>query len=447
MEPKKSKANRGNGAPALDLEKWVNEEDGRVSRRIFSDPDIYELEVERIFNRCWLFLAHETEIRKPGDYVTRHMGDDQVIVVRGEDGVIRAFLNSCLHRGTQICRADGGSARRFICPYHSWTYDTQGNLLTTSFDQYYDRKDFAGLGLTSVAQLDTYRGLIFATWNPQAPPLPEYLGDMRWYLDLFFQRTPEGMTVLGPPQRWVVETNWKLPALNFGTDTQHAIRVHYGPLAIGQTSGTPSVADMMGLFAQSPQVSFPQGHGCILISNPAQYPDFFGLPSELVPLYQCTLNPQQLNFLRRMFVSVGTLFPYTSWIQPVLGVAAERPPVGFISLRTWQPLGPQKIELWSWYFAEKEASAAWKEEVLRNGIQTFAMSGIFEEDDAEVWASIVRATKGSIARWQMMDFRAGFTMPPQQNFPGPGTAYPSLFAEREQFNFLRRWKQLIAQEP
>ncbi len=84
---------------------------------------------------------------------------------------------------------------------------------------------------------------------------------------------------------------------------------------------------------------------------------------------------------------------------------------------------------------------------MRNGIQTFAMSGIFEEDDAEVWASIVRATKGSIARRQMMDFRAGFTMPPQQNFPGPGTAYPSLFAEREQFNFLRRWKQLIAQEP
>lgn len=435
-----------NGAHSLPVDQWVNEDEMRVSRHIFSDQDIYALEVERIFNRCWLFLGHETEIPNPSDYVTRYMGDDQVIVIRGEDGVIRAFLNSCLHRGAQVCRADAGNARRFTCPYHAWTYDTEGKLITTSFDQYYDRKDFAKMGLTPVAQLDTYDGLIFATWNPQAPSLSDYLGDMKWYLDLFFKRTPEGMTVLGPPQRWVVETNWKLPALNFGTDTQHALRVHYGPLAIGQSAGAPGVAEMMKIFGESPQVSFPQGHGLILIPNPPHFPDYFGFPSELAPLYQRTLNPAQLNFFKRMFTSVGTLFPYTSWIQPVLGVAAERPPVGFISLRSWQPLGPQKIELWSWYFAEKEASATWKEEALRAGIQTFAMSGTFEEDDAEVWASIVRATKGSMARRQMMDFRAGFGLPSRKDFPGPGTAYSTLFSEPEQFNFLRRWKQMIAQE-
>ncbi|MGH8009235.1 MAG: aromatic ring-hydroxylating oxygenase subunit alpha [Candidatus Binatia bacterium] len=434
-----------NGAQPLPVDKWVNEEEMRVSRHIFSDPQVYELEVERIFNRCWLFLGHETEISNPSDYVTRYMGDDQVIVIRGEDGIIRAFLNSCLHRGAQVCRADGGNARRFTCPYHAWTYDTEGKLITTSFDQYYDRKDFAKMGLTPVAQLDTYDGLIFATWDPQAPPLHDYLGDMKWYLDLFFRRTPEGMTVLGPPQRWVVETNWKLPALNFGTDTQHALRVHYGPLAIGQSAGAPGVAEMMKIFGESPQVSFPQGHGLILILNPPHFPDYFGFPSELAPLYQRTLNREQLHFFKRMFTSVGTLFPYTSWIQPVLGVAAERPPVGFVSLRSWQPLGPQKIELWSWYFAEKEASAAWKAETLRAGIQTFAMSGTFEEDDAEVWASIVRATKGSMARRQMMDFRAGVSLPPRKDFPGPGTAYSTLFSEPEQFNFLRRWKQLIAQ--
>ncbi len=76
MEPKEKKAKHGNGALALDVEEWVNEEEGRVSRRIFVDPDIYALEVERLFNRCWLFLGHETEVSQPGDYVARHMGKE-----------------------------------------------------------------------------------------------------------------------------------------------------------------------------------------------------------------------------------------------------------------------------------------------------------------------------------------------------------------------------------
>lgn len=440
-----AKDKRGNSTQPTLVDEWVNEQTGQVSRRIFSDPDIYALEVERIFNRSWLYLGHESEIPTPGDYVTRPMSDDLVIVVRGGDGIIRAFLNSCLHRGTQICRADAGHAQRFICPYHSWTYDTQGNLLSTSFDQYYDRKDFAKLGLTPVAQLDTYAGLIFATWDAQAPSLLEYLGGMEWYLDLLFRRTPGGMEVLGPPHRWIVETNWKLPALNF-MDTQHALRTHYGPLAMGQASGAPSAAELMQFSDQSPQISFPHGHGCIIFPNPPQLPDCFGLPPELVPLYQRTLAPAQYDFLRRLFNSVGTLFPYTSWVQPVLGVAAETPPTMFVTLRNWQPVGPQKIEVWSWYFAEKEASAAWKEKVLRSGIQTFAMPGIFEEDDTEVWASIVRATKGSRARQQMMDFRVGLSVEPLSDFPGPGTAYSSSLLERDQGNFLRRWKHLIAQD-
>lgn len=438
---------RGNGARSLDIAALVNEEEGWASRRIFTDLDIYELEVERIFNRCWLFLGHETEIPNPGDYVTRRMGDDQVIVVRGDDGHIRAMLNSCRHRGTQVCRADAGNTKRFICPYHAWTYDTQGRLLGTSFDQFYDRKDFATLGLVSVAQLDTYAGFIFATWDPQAPPLQEYLGDYTWYLDLFFRRTPGGMEVLGPPQRWVVETNWKIPALNFGTDLQHAVRAHYGPLAIGEKYGGISSATLMRLSLQTPQISCANGHGCILISSPEEWPDFCGFPQELAPLYRHTLKAPQYDFLRRMFTSVGTIFPYASWIQPVLATVPEKPPVAFFTLRTWQPLGPQKIELWSWYFAEREASAGWKQEALKNGIQTFAMSGLFEEDDAEIWASIVQGTKGSIARRYASDFRAGFGTTPITNFPGPGTVYPSLVPECEQFNLLRHWKQLMCQEP
>jgi phenylpropionate dioxygenase-like ring-hydroxylating dioxygenase large terminal subunit len=431
------------GAGALDLAALVNEEEGWASHRIFTDPDIYELEVERIFNRCWLFLAHDTEIPYPGDYVLRRMSDEHVIVVRGEDGVVRAFLNSCRHRGAAVCRADAGNAKRFSCPYHAWTYDTQGRLLGTSFDQFYNRADFATLGLLPVAQLDTHAGLIFATWDPQAPSLREYLGDYAWYLDIFFRRTPGGMEVLGPPQRWVVETNWKIPALNFGTDTQHAVRAHYGPLAIGEKYGGISTAALMKLCQYAPQVSCAHGHGCILIPFPAEMPDFCGFPAELALLYRQTLQPAQYEFLRRLFTAVGTIFPYTSWIQPVLATVPDKPPAVFVSLRTWQPLGPQRIELWSWYLAEREAPTEWKREALKTALQTFSMSGLFEEDDAEIWASITQATKGSIARHLPADFRAGFATAPLADFPGPGTAYAGLIPECEQFNLLRHWKRLM----
>lgn len=422
------------------LDDWVREEDGLVSRRIFTDPEIRDLEIERIFNRTWLLLGHESELANPGDFVTRRMGDDLVLVVRGADGRIRAFLNSCRHRGMQVCRADSGNAERFICPYHHWTYDTAGALRTTSFDAFYEKKSLAGLGLTPVAKLDTYRGLIFASWNPDAVSLADHLGDLRWYLDLLFHRTPGGMTVLAPPQRWVIDTNWKLTGINF-IDSQHAIRVHLGPVAVSQVPGGPSMADLNRLWAESPQVSIAEGHGCVLIPNPPMIPDFVGCPPELVPLYRQTLDENQLALVRRFFGCVGTIFPNASWVHPLLAIAPEKPPVMFLNLRVWHPLEAGKIEVWSWYLAEKESSAEWREKLLTCAIQTFGVGGVFEEDDAEVWAGIARATRGSKAREQPMDFRAGASIPPALDFAGPGRAYPSLFSEHAQLNFFRVWKQ------
>lgn len=425
----------------LALDELVDEQAHRVRGSIFIDPAIYDLEVEQIFHRCWLFLGHVSELPAPGDYVTRRMGTDHVIVQRDAGGTIRALVNACLHRGAQLCRADAGNTRRIVCPYHGWTYDATGKLLTTTFDRCYHREDLSPLRLASAPQLDTYAGLIFATWDPAAPPLAEYLGDVRWYLDLLFQRTPGGMEVLGPPQRWIVETNWKLPALNFGTDMQHALHVHRGPWQIGAKAGAPvPMSALMQGLQMSPQVSFPGGHGCSLISAPPGVPEFCGFPAELVPVYERTLGPAQLGVLRTLFSTVGTIFPHVSWIQPAIAVTAGSPPVAFLTLRIWQPLGPDKIELWSWYFAEKEAPAAWKQEVLRTGIQTFGMAGLYEEDDTEVWASITRASGGAIARTALMDFRAGLDMAPFEGFPGPGTVYPSL-ADRAQFNFLCAWKR------
>ncbi|MGH2372262.1 MAG: Rieske 2Fe-2S domain-containing protein, partial [bacterium] len=111
----------------------VNPEQGHIPAFIFSDPEIYRLEMDALFTRCWLFVAHESEIPSPGDYVTRHMGDHPVIVARGEDGRIRVLLNVCRHRGMRICRADLGNASHFRCPYHGFTYKNTGELIGIPF--------------------------------------------------------------------------------------------------------------------------------------------------------------------------------------------------------------------------------------------------------------------------------------------------------------------------
>ncbi|HXG35951.1 MAG TPA: Rieske 2Fe-2S domain-containing protein, partial [Dehalococcoidia bacterium] len=104
------------------IESLADVENGLVSRRIFIEREIYELELERIFARCWLFLAHESMIPNPGDFFSTYMGEDPVIVIRDNAGKINAFINSCRHRGMKVCRADQGNAASFTCSYHGWTY-------------------------------------------------------------------------------------------------------------------------------------------------------------------------------------------------------------------------------------------------------------------------------------------------------------------------------------
>jgi 3-phenylpropionate/trans-cinnamate dioxygenase alpha subunit len=177
-----------------DLNRLVDDGNGLVSRRIFIEPEIYKQELERIFARCWLYLCHETQVPRPGDFLTTYMGEDPVLVVRDNDGRVHAFLNICRHRGNRLCRADAGNAASFTCAYHGWTYRNDGRLVGVPYlkEAYHGELERDRWGLMPVAQLDNYKGLYFATFDPQAPPLRDYLGAMTWYLDTFFDRREGG---------------------------------------------------------------------------------------------------------------------------------------------------------------------------------------------------------------------------------------------------------------
>ena len=226
---------------ATDLRGLVDTDRGMLNKQIFIEPEIYQQELEQIFARCWLFLCHESQIPNPGDFFSTYMGEDPVLVVRHTDGSVGAFLNVCRHRGNRVCRADAGNASSFVCAYHGWTYGTDGKLIAVPSlkEAYYNELDTSKWGLAPVAQVDNYKGLYFGTFDSSAPSLLEYLGEMTWYLDFFFDRREGGVEVLGAPQRWVVPCNWKFGAENFAGDSYHIQWTHLSAV-LANFSNSPS---------------------------------------------------------------------------------------------------------------------------------------------------------------------------------------------------------------
>jgi 3-phenylpropionate/trans-cinnamate dioxygenase alpha subunit len=356
---------------AMDVQQLVDTEQGLVSRRIFIEPAIYEQELVQIFARCWLFLCHESQIPQPGDFFSTSMGEDPVLVVRDSQGKVNAFLNVCRHRGNRLCRADAGNAATFTCAYHGWTYGNDGHLVGVPYfkEAYYGELEQERWGLVPVAQLDSYKGLLFATFDPTAPPLLEYLGDVTWYLDAFFDRREGGIEVVGGPHKWVVPCNWKFPAENFGGDGYHVSWSHLSAIRTG-FSGNFRLQPTSGGAMLSPG----NGHAIVTI-DPTDIPD---PPVPAIVAYEEAIRLQVEARLGPRYGQVnpivGTVFPNFSFLR-----AAAR------TFRVWHPRGPDKIEIWSWIYVDTAAPPEVKEAVRLAGVRAFSPSGTFEQDDMDNW--------------------------------------------------------------
>jgi PAH dioxygenase large subunit len=423
---------------------WINVQRGTVSREAFVSDQVFQLEMERIFDRNWIFLAHETEIPQPGDFVVRALGSAPVIIVRQADGTLTGFLNSCRHRGARVCRGDAGSVKQFVCPYHGWSYKRTGELITTTFDEYQPKDlNFAEWGLIRVPRLETYKGLIFGSWNNDIVDLNRFLGDFKYYLDAFVGRTPQGMEVLAPPHRFRAKANWKIGALNFIGDNTHLLATHIGPVTLN-----PIRAAKSGLARNSDdsvQIITEGGHGCTLtyLANDLP-PEFYNThPSRLMPLYEKTLRPEQFALLKALRVSVGNVFPNLSFIETPTGRGEKA-----ILLRQWRPISGTEMEIISWALAEREADADYKRRALNEGVRNFGIAGMFEQDDLAIWISATTASRSPIAGEYPYSFTSALPVidSPDVTYPGPGRAFKPIQAEIIQFEFMRHWQRTLAPE-
>lgn len=414
-------------APAVDVTNLVDTDNGLIDRVIFTDTSLYQQELRRVFAPSWLFLGHTDQFHRAGDFLTTYMGEDPVIVTMGKDKKIRAFLNSCRHRGARVCRADFGAAKNFTCTYHGWSYDTSGKLISVPNAAGYPSSfDTANWGLVEVAQLDIYRGLIFATWNPKAPPLPEALGDMAWYMDAMLDRDPEGTVVAGGIHKWELDGNWKLAAEQFATDWYHVNMSHASALMVLSPTGRGPAAEVVNTPGR--QFVGPQGHGAGFPTHPRSRFD----SQPVHEYYDYDALRARLGDARvegPMTTGHATVFPNFSYL-PVNG-----------SIRVWHPKGPDKMEVWAWTVVDKSMPADVRDAQRLYNLRTFGPSGIFEQDDGENWSEVQSISHGFVTNTTPLNYQMGLNSE-REDGVHPGRT-SELYSDAAGRAFYGHWADLM----
>ena len=433
----------------------------RLDRRAFSDEDVLKKEFDRVFRETWQLLGFESELPDAGDYVVRRLGNDSVIVARDEQGRVSVMLNSCGHRGTQLCRATFGNTAHFRCSYHGWTYANDGRLVgVPSIRSNYPEGFLKETFNLPRARTTVYRGFIFATWSERAPELEEYLGDFRWYLDALLDLTGGDWEVYGPPQRSVVKGNWKIATDNFAGDGYHMQTTHqaafeqgiYGDSLADGTLGKAEL-DLMAV-----NISTPQGHavraGYVIdkgnpdLARHVEEPVYLGYPRELWPRFTAAQTRDQVRFNSHCEVVHGTVFPHAAFLSVSHDRAIGRdtdPLTKYFVWRTHTPLDARHTECTYWTLVPKGMSEEWKQRSYAFQARSQSAGGIlFEMDDFENFARIDAAISGSVADTAPTDLSLGLGLgTPVPDFPGPGRAEYITLSEHNQRGFYRRWSELM----
>jgi 3-phenylpropionate/trans-cinnamate dioxygenase alpha subunit len=420
----------------------VDSDGNEIDRRIFADQDVYDAEMANVFAKSWLFLCHESQIPNPGDFMTTYMGEDPVIVWRNMQGQIGAYLNVCRHRGNRLCRADLGTTSRLTCTYHGWAYDSDGRLAGVPLrnEAYFGELDISRYGLASVAQIDSYKGLYFATFNPDAPPLLEYLGGMAALLDICVDRREGGIEILPGTQKWIMPANWKVLCENSAGDGYHVAWTHRSALMTWTFDGQVrdvgwSGAGVRGGSVGGGGISAGLGHASGTVPLDASVDP----PDPVITAYEdeirAEVEARTGDALARVNPSVALFFPNFT----VLRTQAR-------TLRMYHPRGPDQTEVWVWVYVDKAAPAEVKDAFRRAASRTFGAAGTFLQDDVKNWQGSTETARGTIAKRYPLVTQAGLGHEHvDKSIDGIRSERP--ISETPQRAMYRRWAEMMADGP
>ena len=423
-------------ATDFSLDKLIDTSNGTINNAVFSHPDIYEQELEQVFARMWLFVGHESQIPRPGDFVRSRMGEEQVIVTRGPDRQVHVLLNSCAHRGNVVCRYDQGVAAAFQCSFHGWTFNHQGALIALppgSEDLYAPdlRKEEWGL---LKARVETFQGTIWATWDESAPGLMDYFGGAETFLApplADADGSPEGTEVAGGVMKWRVGLNWKVPMPDM--DTTHGWITHQSArAAVGGFGATVPRYDNMY------HIWFPEGHTTEtrLPTDGQERNEFAGFAD--YPVVQEYLQEKWAKRKERLGKLAHINEP--PHIFPNMGS------VGRI-IRVLNPQGPAETEMWSYILVDKAAPPEVKEGAVRYHERRWGPNGMIQKDDMENWYILTQYSKGHMTRSRLrQNAQLGMSTPSlhgPSTFGLPGMWHPEPSDENIR-RFYERWANVMA---
>ncbi|MBJ22093.1 MAG: Rieske 2Fe-2S domain-containing protein [bacterium] len=418
---------------SIDLKEIVSDDGCQVSRRVFADEALYQMEQRHIFAHSWLYLAHESQLREVGDFLSTYMGETPVLVARGQDGEIHVSINSCTHRGVPVCRAEHGNAKSFVCPYHNWSFSVEGSLQAIPQEKKMRCKTDKGrLGLRKVPRIESYRGLIFGSLDEDIESLEQYLGNVRFYLDTYFDRFDGGVEVVGPAHKWLVGANWKVPVENQMGDVGHGPFLHGSLLA-----GTPAVKELEDYgFNTAPE----SGHGASVRlfpeeADPAQIA--WGMEGINLAVPDPEFSEYLLEVQRRASERIGVggrIKGLTYGVFPNFNFLWSNS-----AIRVSHPRSPGQVEYWSWWVVPSSAPDSIKKKLRRNYNLMFGPGGLLEQEDADSWAQ--QFVGSSISAVDDLPYYYGLGASEESahgEMPGEtGNCYNELYARE----FFKRWRR------
>lgn len=368
----------------------------RVDRSIFTDPVIFELEIERIWERSWLYVCHESQIPKIGDFLTTYLARQPVIVIRGASGQVNVFINACAHRGSQLVHEESGNRTDMTCFFHGWCFDTDGKLQSVTREKgggYPDQFCKENYNLTRAPRVESYRGFVFASLSDEVPTLTEHLRDARVMIDLMADQGGEqGLEVLRGHSTYTYSGNWKLQAEN-GVDGYHVHGLHVNFALTTQNrerirAGANQIKSMdVSQLGNLDAGFFDFGNGHVVLWG--DWPN---------------RGDRRPNF--HMYDEWTSKFGkvYAEWMIGKLRNTLIYPNVFLMDqmssqIRVFRPVAVDKTEVTIYAIAPKGESPKMRAHRIRQYEDFFNASGMATPDDLSEFAYAQNAAQGRLARW------------------------------------------------